>query len=120
MNGSSGNESIFRVNPFDGKKKNFPVFWSQFGALCAAKGCAEALSMSIMAELPASDADAIDTTTGPGKASKKAKTQNLLARSYLTLVMDSSKLVTMVEASKSTTWPGGLACEFVRRLKKKY
>ena len=111
---------MFRVKPFNEKKQNFPVFWSKFWALCAAKGCAEALSMSIMAELPASDANAIHITATPGKASKKAKAHNLLAMSYLILAMDSPKLLKMVEASKSTTWPGGLACKFVRRLKKKY
>ena len=73
MNGNSGNESMFRVKPFDGKKRNFPVFWSQFGALCSAKGCAEALTLNIMSELPASDAATIDVTTSPGKACKKAK-----------------------------------------------
>lgn len=73
-----------------------------------------------MGELPASDAVIIDIMTTSGKASKKAKVQNLLAMSYLTLAMDSPKLFKMVEASKSRTWPGGLVYEFVKRLKKKY
>ena len=111
---------MFRVKLFNGKKQNSPVCWSQFGTLCATKGCAEALSMLIMGELQASDADAIDIQTTPGKASKEAKAQNSLAMSYLILAMDSPKLLKMVEASKSTTWPAGLACEFVKRLNKKY
>ena len=122
MKGISSNESMFQVKPFHGNKQYIPVFWSQFWALCSAKGCAKALSLTIMTKLPASDAATIDVTTATGKACKKAKAQNALPMSYLMLAIDSSKskLLKMVKASKSTTWPGGLACELVKRMKKKY
>ena len=40
--------------------------------------------------------------------------------SYLTLAMESLKLLKMIQASKSQDWPGGLACGLVVKLLKKY
>ena len=36
------------------------------------------------------------------------------------LAMESPKLLKMIEASKSSDWPGGLACDLIAKLNKKY
>ena len=46
--------------------------------------------------------------------------QNALAMSDLTLAMESLKLLKIIQASKSRNWPGGLACDLVVKLLKKY
>ena len=40
--------------------------------------------------------------------------------SYLTLAMESPKLLKTIQASNSAYWPGGLACDLVMKLMKKY
>ena len=46
--------------------------------------------------------------------------QNALEMSYLILTMESPKLLKVIQASKNADWPGGLACDLVAKLMKKY
>ena len=84
------------------------------------EGCTEALDLNIKMKFPDSKAEAFDAGTSDGKEKKKAKIQNALAMSYLTLAMESPKLLKMIQASKSPKWPCGLACDLVTKLMKKY
>ena len=120
MSGNGYSSDAVRMMQFRGKKEEYGVWNSQFRALCAVKGCAEALEMSFRSTLPASNAETLDPTTDEGKAWKKAKVQNALAMSYLTLAFDSPKLLKMIQASKSPDWPSGLAYVLMAKLTKKY
>ena len=57
----SMNESnIIKLLKFNGKKEAFPVWFSQFNAMCSVKGCTEALDLNIKTKLPDSEAEVFD------------------------------------------------------------
>jgi len=105
---------------FSGKKEDYPVFASKFKALCAMKGCLEALEPSFMAQLPADDSTVLDESKEAEAKQIEAKKKNMTAMSYLTFAMSTPQLLAKIEASKSTAWPGGLAYELWAKLEKKY
>ena len=109
--------NIIKLPEFNGKKRAFPVWFSQSNATCSVKGCIEALDLNIEKKLPVGEAEAFDTTVGDGKEKKKVKVQNALVMRYLTLAMESSKMLEMIQPSKS---PGGLTCDLVVKLIEKY
>ena len=84
------------------------------------KGCVEALDLNFKKKLPATEAEAFDATTGGGKEKKKSKMKNALAMSYLTLAMESLNFLKTIQVFKSANLPGGLACDLVEKLTKKY
>ena len=79
--GEKGN--VIKLPRFDGKKRQFALWWSMFEAVCNVKGCAEALDLSFKAVLPASDSEVLDIATSEGNAWKKAKMQNALAEKVI-------------------------------------
>ena len=89
---------------FSGKKEDYPVFASKFKALCAMKGCLEALEPSFMAQLPADDSTVLDESKEAEAKQIEAKKKNMTAMSYLTFTMSTPQLLAKIEASNSMAW----------------
>ena len=70
-------------------------------------------------KLSSDDAAMIDLSTTDEKT-QKAKEKNATAMSLFVLTFESPKLLNMVEASNSLDWLGGLVCDLVKRLEKKF
>ena len=116
----SSSEGVLRIPKFDGKRETFPVWFSQFNALCAVKGVSEALKLGFDTNLADRYDTVLDETIPAEKAQAEAKKKNDLAMSFLTLAMDSNQLLTKVEAAKTVKWPDGIACVLVEKLTDKY
>ena len=116
----SSSEGVLRIPKFDGRREKFPVWFSQFNALCAVKGVSEALKPGFETNLANRYDTVLDVTIPAEKAQAEAKKKNDLAMSFLTLAMDSNQLLTKVEAAKTVKWPDGIACVLVKKLTDKY
>ena len=116
----SENSSVLKIEKFDGTKKRYPVWKSQFSAVCAVKKVQRALSMSFINELPATEAETLNESNDDEKKQIKAREMNALAMQFLALAMEKPKLLRILKEAKSNVWPNGLACEVWRRLQEKY
>jgi len=116
----SSSEGALRIPKFDGKREAFPVWFSQFNALCAVKGVSEALKPGFDMNLADRYDTVLNVTIASEKAQAEAKKKNDLAMSFLTLAMDSNQLLTKVEAAKTVKWPDGIACVLMEKLTNKY
>ena len=113
MSGASG---LSKITPFDGKKENWPSYWTGIRALLQINDCLEAVNENFESVLPASEGATIaDQNSESGKLQVEAKKKNSTAMSLFALTITSPKLLKLLEASKSSDWPGGLACENCRR-----
>ena len=63
--------NVTKLASFDGKKEEFPLWWSKLELTCNMKGCAETLETHIESVLPANDAETFGMSTDKGKAFKK-------------------------------------------------
>ena len=59
------------MSPFNGKKKKFPLLWSNFKAACNVKDCAKALEAQAVSIFSVNYADVLDISTNKEKAKKR-------------------------------------------------
>ena len=109
-----------KIVRFDERRESFPVWYSQFNALCAVKGVSEALKPGFDSQMPDKYDDPLDLTIAADKLKAEAKRKNALAMSFLALAMNSNQLLAKVEAAKSAEWPDGAACVLMAKLVAKY
>lgn len=114
-------QSSLKISKFDGKRANYAMWESQFVAILGVKGCAAALQPNFKAKLPATgDISALNLSDAGQKAQYEALVKNNLAMSYLTVAMNSPSLLRIVQASKTSDFPDGLAYKVMDKLEKKY
>ena len=116
----SSSDGVLKIVTFDGKRESFPVWFSQFNALCAVKGVSEALKPGFDGNLANRYNTVLDLTNPAEKAQAAAKKKNDLAMSFLMLAMNSNQLLTKVEAAKTLKQPDGIACILIEKLMDKY
>ena len=109
-----------KISKFSGVREDFPVWLSQFKAQCAVKGLSEALDSSFETKLPRTEATVLDETVPDELKQIEALKKNALAVSYLSLAMNSPKLLPKIEAARTAAWPGAKAHVILEKLVKKY
>lgn len=91
---------------FKGKRKDFPMWLSQFKALCSVKGVLKAMGPSFKNKSPDRASISLDKESVE-RLLIEAKAKNDSAMSYLTLSMALPQLLTKIEALKSVDWSCG-------------
>ena len=114
------NNGVMRIPRFSGKKEDFPMWLSQFRAICTVKGVGECFDNNWKIQLPAKESTVLDETNATEKKQIEAKKKNNMAFSYATLAMDAPKLLVMLESSKSADWPSGRPDILMGKLMKKF
>ncbi|MGH7955290.1 MAG: hypothetical protein ACREOZ_04950, partial [Gloeomargaritales cyanobacterium] len=109
-----------KVPGFDGKKANYESWSIRWDAFAEVEQFEEALVKGGDPKMPTSSTEIIDETNSVGKAAMKAKKQNRKAVAYYTLAFKNIRLLALVNKSKTTEWPGGLAWKIKEALTKKY
>ena len=104
---------------FSGDLSNFQLWWLRFQAFATATGFKPAINKVIDPKMPADNAKVLDMKTADGKAAALAKKQNELAMAYLIMLFQSDRMIGMVNTSKDSAWPNGLACRVIDALFKK-
>ena len=111
-------DNAVKIPKFDGT--NYQLFKSKLTAILSLKGCGEALLPSFKTKLPATEAATCSATTDEGKGHTIAKQQNAMSVLYLTLAMEDEYLMAVIDESRTTDWPGALACEVMASLDEEY
>jgi hypothetical protein len=107
---------------YDGKKEKFPMWITRLEAVASIKGFEDALSESTMGELPVTKAgaDALDAKVTTDAPALKAVKMNKLAWAYLTMALQTEGLIALINSTKDTAWPTGVAWKAIKKLKEKY
>ena len=114
------NNGVMRIPRFSGKKEDFPMWLSQFRAICTVKGVGECFDINWKIQLPAKESTVLDETDATEKKQIEAKKKNNMAFSYATLAMNAPKLLVMLESLKSADWPSGRPDILMGKLMKKF
>jgi hypothetical protein len=109
-----------RMPTFDGKKENFETWKMRWEAFAMMENFSSAIGDKVDPNMPAKYDVDIDDTTAKGQAQVKARKANMRAVAYYTMAMKSVRLMAVINKSKSTEWPGGLAWKINESLIKKY
>ena len=105
---------------FNGKKENYQMWWTRFEAFASVKNVERALEDD--ADMPSTAAAALllDPTQSGDKPALSAVRRNKVAWAQLTLALNSESLLALMNGTKDTNWPSGLAKKVVVKLKEKY
>ena len=111
-----------RIPTFDGKSKNFVIWWTRFKAYAKEKQFSQALGERKEADLPNTqeDADALDQADAANKAALAAVSRNEKALSNLAVAFTTAKALVHYHKANDDDWPDGLASNVVKSLMKKY
>ena len=120
INMSDEVSSSIKLPTFDGKEENFSMWWTRFQAFAMVKNFSEALELD--PDLPSSKtaADALDATKATNKPALKAVKRNNVAMAQFTMAFETQGLLTMIDACKSISWPGGNPYILVTVMKNEY
>lgn len=113
-------EKTIKLPSFDGQAGQFQTWWIRFNAYATVHGFAAACTAQDEADLPATKATAIDTSTDAGKRAAAAKKRNMVAIASMTMAFKKESLMGMVQKAKDQNWPSGKASTIVKALIKKY
>jgi hypothetical protein len=105
---------------FTGSHKSYQIWWTRMMAYASVYRFTQAMITTPEADMPASDADVIDTTTDKGKRQRACKARNAVAVANLTMAFETDQLMSLVYQAQTTDWPGGLAHMIVLGLKERY
>ena len=115
----SDNQSV-KLPTFDGKPKNFTMFWMRFKAYGSVKGFLPALQVGGEATMPADEATALDPNDAEEAKQIAAKKRNAVAVASLTMAFTTQALMKHVNKACDDDWPSGLAHKIVKSLFAKY
>ena len=111
-----------KVPVFDGEQANFQSWWIRFQAYSRVKGFNSVLKEH--AEMPEKEDDitngTLDSTNDKDKVKIAVGKRNIIAMAHLTMALGTESLFNKVTSVSSEKWPGGLAHEFISKLKEEY
>jgi hypothetical protein len=115
-------DKTVRIPLFDGKKKNFVMWWTRFKAYAKVQKFAQALGETPEAALPADqdDLDALDRADPANLPALLAAARNDKALANLAVAFTTTKAMTHFHKAPDEEWPEGLAVNVVKSLLKKY
>ena len=109
-----------KLPTFDGKAKNFTMFWMRFKAYGAVKGFLPALQDGGEDDMPVDEVTVLDLTDPDERKQNEAKKRNAVAVASLTMAFTTQALMKHVNKACDEDWPGGLAHKIVKSLFAKY
>ena len=112
--------NLVKLPTFDGKAKNFTMFWMRFKAYGAVKGFLPALQDGGEAEVPIDKVTVLDLTDPDERKQHEVKKTNTVAVALLTMAFTTQALMKHVNKACNEDWPGGLAHKIVKSLFVKY
>jgi Zinc knuckle len=118
-------EENIRINygnipSFDGNPDRFHLWWTKFRAFGILSGFGDAIQEQMDPNMPESSDSSINVTTDEGRRQKQAKPQNDMALLSLTMAYSKEGIIGLINRSRTTEWPDGLAYLIVLGLMKKY
>ena len=115
---SEDSSTGMKTPSFDGKKENYQMWWTRFEAFASVKNVERALEDD--ADMPSTAAAALllDPTQSGDKPALSAVRRNKVAWAQLTLALNSESLLALMNGTKDTNWPSGLAKKVAVKLKK--
>ena len=116
----SSSEKSVRLPTFDGKEKNFRIWWKRFTGYAGLYKFKQALVVGGEKELPAKGTDVPDTTTDAGKAEARALWRNEVAMANFAMAFTTEGLINMLDSATCNDWPDGKAHLVVEALFAKY
>ena len=111
----SDNPSV-KLPLFDGKAKNFTMFWMQFKAYGAVKGFLPALQDGGKPDMPPDEATVLDMNDPTKKTQVEAKKRNAVAVASLTMAFTTQALMKHDNKACDNDWPSGLVHKIVMSL----
>lgn len=105
-----------KLPTFDGKAKNFTMFWMRFKAYGAVKGFLPALQDGGEDDMPVDKVTTLDIMDPEEKKHHKPKKRNAVAVALLTMVFTTQALMKHVNKTCNEDWSGGLAHKIVKSL----
>ena len=115
----SGSKTI-KLPLFDGTKKAFQMWWTQFFMYATFYQFAKALKDEKDDDLPDKEDEELDESTAEGKKAVAARKRNHTAMAAFTMAFTKETTMGMVYKSMTKEWPGGLAHVVVKALFKKF
>jgi hypothetical protein len=111
-----------RIPTFDGKQKNFVMWWTRFKAYARVQRFAMALEETKETALPdtESDGDTLDRALAANKPAVDALDRNERALSNLAVAFTTPAAMVHFHKAHDEEWPHGLACNVVKSLIKKF
>jgi hypothetical protein len=115
-------DKTVRLPTFDGKKKNFVMWWTRFKAYAKVQKFDKALGETEERDLPdsADEAEALDRNDHANIPALLAVARNDRALASLAVAFTTTKAMTHYHKAKDEEWPEGLAVNVVKSLLKKY
>jgi hypothetical protein len=115
-------DKTVKIPLFDGKNKNFVMWWTRFKAYSKVQKFAQALGETAENDLPDSqaDLDALDRTDQANLPALQAAARNDRALANLAVAFTTAKAMTHFHKAPDNEWPEGLAVNVVKSLLKKY
>lgn len=105
---------------FDGKHKNFSMFWSKIKAYAALHGYSDMISKQKATSLPNEREDNFDNDANIREKQEEAVARNRLAVANFTMAFKTQALMNMITRSQSDEWPSGQAHLVVKQLLDEY
>jgi hypothetical protein len=111
-----------KIPLFDGKSKNFVMWWIRFKAYSKVMGLHQALNVDPEPDLPVTqkDGEQLDQKDAGNKKAIDAMNRNDRALSNLAVAFTTAKAMVHLHKAGSTEWPDGLASNVVKSLMRKY
>jgi hypothetical protein len=116
----SSSEKSVRLPTFDGKEKNFRIWWKRFMGYAGLYKFKQALVVGGESSLPEKGTMVPDVQTADGKAQKQALWRNEVAMANFAMAFTTEGLINMLDSAMSDDWPDGKAHLVVEALFAKY
>ena len=113
-------QTSIKIPTFDGKAKNFAVWFLRFKAYAAVKMFLPALQDGGEPEMPPDEATPLDPNDPDEKKQLEAKKRNALAMASFTMAFTTHALMMYIHRAVTGDWPSGLAWMVVRLLCNQY
>ena len=110
------NKGSVKLPTFDGKAKNFALFWVRFKAYAAVKGFLPALQDGGEANMSVHEVTELDVSNPIKRKQYEAKKRNAVAVASLTMSFLTQALMRHLKKASDADWPSGLAHKIVKSL----
>ena len=107
------------VPKFSGERDAFQLWWTKFRAFATVKKFVLALASGGESDMPATESEALDTTTADGKRMSQAKERNAVGMAFLLMAFEKEADVSLAYKTMTNDWPGGRCYMVVELLLKK-
>ena len=101
---------------FNGKKKNFMIWWIRFQSYSSMIGFNSELKKSVEFPRSLKEMNKLNSSLFSKKNRILAVKRNELAMTHVIIVMSNYAMRNKVKTIANSSWPGDLACEIIEKL----